>query len=545
MNKQHAVEEFLNNYRTRDLIKARVVVDYLGEIEKEEQRRILFELIKADDDFAIPMIAYLAYRHPEISRETPQLHNTLLEKAISSPSIILKCLVAPKPETGVYADLAGKIRLREALPLLRQLLNQAEETEALAAVIKTLGLLEDEKAVDSVGEYLFSDNEILQSAAMRALGDINNDKALQILFSSLEKLPGVRSKTLDILADLQTEASIHLLNNTLVSDSAEIRTLGKTRLIELGIKAIPVLTHNLSLNHPDLQIHTLNVLQEIGDDSAVKSVRHLLNSEPEDDNVRFAAFEALAHLPNLKGDYLLATGLTDRDDSIRLAAARAIDNNLDAVLTAGIKNMINNEDGESVRIIKAIIDAETTDLFVGLLDLPFFDKIGLDYVATKVHRDIRNHYLNLLKEKSRDTLVDRIEQKAKEHLPKKDRPLVCAVDDSPMILSVYRRVLNELGFEPVLFEFPESFLDWLPGNKPLALFTDLNMPKITGLELTSRVRRDYDSVALPIIMVTTQKEGKDDSELKETGVTRIMSKPFDTEAVRATLNELSISSGEP
>ncbi len=544
MKKQYAAEEFISNYKNKDLIKARVVLDYLDEMDKDEQRRILFELNKGSDEFAIPLIAYLIHRHPAIPRENPQLLDTVLEKAIASPSVILKSLVETRTEMVVYIDLVEQIRLKEALPLLRQLLKSTADLKVLTAVIKTLGKLEDSKAVDQIGEFLFSEEKTLQSAAIQSLGDIGSESSLQILFSALGRLPGATYKIIDILADLQTEPAIHLLNQTLVSKDAEIRTLGKSRLIDLGVKAIPVLANNLNLNRPDMQIHTLNVLQEIGDDSAVKAVRHLLNTEPEDDNVRFAAYEALAHLPNLKGDYILATGLTDRDDSIRLAAARAIDRNLDGVLTSGIKNMIKTEDAEAVRIIKAIVDAETTGLFVELLEQPFFSKIGTEYIATKVHPDIRNHYLDLLATEGLADLRDLIKQRADEMAPREDRALVCAVDDSVMILSVYRRVLNELGFEPMLFEFPEAFLDWLSDNSPVVVFTDLNMPGITGIELTRRVRKDFDSKTLPIVMVTTQKEGKDDEELKQAGVTRIMSKPFDTEAVRVTLNELAIKTTE-
>lgn len=58
-----------------------------------------------------------------------------------------------------------------------------------------------------------------------------------------------------------------------------------------------MLAENLCSGDPDVQIHSLNVLGDIGDPAAIAPIRKLLHSHPENPNVRFAAYEALGLYP--------------------------------------------------------------------------------------------------------------------------------------------------------------------------------------------------------------------------------------------------------
>jgi CheY-like chemotaxis protein len=100
-----------------------------------------------------------------------------------------------------------------------------------------------------------------------------------------------------------------------------------------------------------------------------------------------------------------------------------------------------------------------------------------------------------------------------------------------MILSIYKNTLHELGFEPVLFEFPASALEWLETNTPAMVLTDLNMPDITGIELTRRIRELFPKETLPVLMVTTQNEMTDHKAALEAGVNAIVNKPFTAESL--------------
>jgi CheY-like chemotaxis protein len=98
-----------------------------------------------------------------------------------------------------------------------------------------------------------------------------------------------------------------------------------------------------------------------------------------------------------------------------------------------------------------------------------------------------------------------------------------------MILNIYRTGLHNLGHASTLFEFPLEALGRLETEKPDILFTDLNMPKLTGIELARGARRLYPSGQLPIILVTTQDDSRDHADAYAAGIDAILLKPF-TEA---------------
>jgi CheY-like chemotaxis protein len=126
------------------------------------------------------------------------------------------------------------------------------------------------------------------------------------------------------------------------------------------------------------------------------------------------------------------------------------------------------------------------------------------------------------------------------------KPLVYAVDDSPVILKIYRRVLHALGCESLLFEQAEEAIARVETDRPVLILTDLNMPEVTGIDLAERVRRRYDRQELPIIMVTTQNEMTDNEAAWHVGVNTILNKPFTQEDIGQVLVEYGIvgSNGE-
>ena len=149
------------------------------------------------------------------------------------------------------------------------------------------------------------------------------------------------------------------------------------------------------------------------------------------------------------------------------------------------------------------------------------------------HKDTRQHYHDLLIEHGFKTFAKKITGNVAEA----EKPKIVAVDDSRMILNIYKATLHELGYDPVLFEFPASAIEWLQKEKPLMVLTDLNMPDITGVQLTEEIRKKYTSEELPIIMVTTQNEVNDNEAAREAGVNRILHKPFNAATLGAAIDE--------
>jgi CheY-like chemotaxis protein len=362
------------------------------------------------------------------------------------------------------------------------------------------------------------------------MGQIATPTAILRLSSKVGKDQKIDFQILDIFANIQDDICLRKLNETLQSRSAPIRNYARLKLTQIGVKAVPMLIENLLGRDCDQQILSLNILQSIGDESAALAIRNLINNHPKNANVRFAAFEALADLSNRKGDYVLAGGLSDPDSNVRLTAAKAIDRNLDTTLLNGVKNMVNNPGEEAHNIIKAIIDAQVENLFTGLLDVEYFQESTINYLGKFAHRDIRAFYIDIMTKKNLCDLAEKIKQLAQEY-QNQSKWKVCAVDDSRMVLHLYRSIITELGYEVILFSDPREAIDWLQNNQPDFLCTDLNMPEITGIDLIREVRKKYTKEMLPIMLVTTQNEINDNKAAWKAGVSGIIYKPFDSKMI--------------
>lgn len=72
--------------------------------------------------------------------------------------------------------------------------------------------------------------------------------------------------------------------------------------------------------------------------------------------------------------------------------------------------------------------------------------------------------------------------------------------------------------------------------KPAPVLTDLNMPEISGIELTEKIRKKYSSDELPVIMVTTQSDVQD-HESAAAGVNNILIKPFNADSLRDAMGK--------
>ncbi|MBW1644755.1 MAG: response regulator [Deltaproteobacteria bacterium] len=507
INSQHALEELLFNIKEQDSIKAKLVLEHLADFAPAIQKRMLFELSRSDARFSVPLLAFLLHRHPSLAASYPTVREVLKSRVVDDPDLLLARLRQPLPEVTVFLELAAELRLAAAVPAISRLLTTTTEVPVLTAAIIALGEIGVPSAVGAVREFLYADTRELVMAAVTALGRLASPAALQALAARMGGDAELDALVLEIMARVRNRYALEQLNKTLSSPAAFLRNRAKKHLAALGVRAVPVLLANLASEDQDLVIHTLNILGEIGAAEAVEPIRKLLHRQPEDANVRFAAYEALGMLPLAKGAYALAAGLQDPDANVRMAAARAVDRSFNEILAVGLQNMLAGGGEEAASLCRTVIDAHADRIVRNLVKEEVFRQAAVAYLAARAPAATREHYLSLFRREGVPELAALVEEKtAGAAAAARPRPLACAVDDSRMILKIYRSILHELGFEPVLFEFPAAALEWLAGEKPAVLLTDLNMPEITGIELISRVREKYARPELPIIMVTTQNE---------------------------------------
>lgn len=533
LNTQHMIEEIQDNIKTGDTLKTKLVLSHLADVDQKTQNRLIYELSRGEVSFTVPILLHLMNEHVEIVDALPIIKETLLSNLLAYPEMLIEFL----SDTGIkdkthLIHVAGELRFEEAVPALMYLVANSQDEPEINLIIETLGLIGDPQAINTLTDYLYAANRDLIITAIQALGQVGTPTAMHRLAERMGTDNEIDYMILSIFADVQDPVSLEKLNDTLRSHHAHMRIYAKQELIRIGAKSVPALIDNLLHDDPDFIIHTLNVLGDIKDESAIMPIRKLLGRDPKNANIRFAAYEALALLPLRKGAYTLTAGLTDREDHVCVAAARAIDRNYSDILTAGIKNILRSMDDEARHITKIIVNAQVDKVFLSLVPEEFFQELALIYLP-HTHQDTLKHYIEILNANGFEDFARKLKGDEDEGTKVK----VVAVDDSRMILNIYKATLHELGFEPVLFEFPATAIEWLQKEKPAIVLTDLNMPEITGIMMSAEIRKKYSAEELPIIMVTTQNEVNDNEAAYAAGVNKVMQKPFNAEILKAAMEE--------
>jgi two-component system, chemotaxis family, chemotaxis protein CheY len=118
---------------------------------------------------------------------------------------------------------------------------------------------------------------------------------------------------------------------------------------------------------------------------------------------------------------------------------------------------------------------------------------------------------------------------------------VLIVDDSAAIRKILQRVLRQAEV-PLgqVFEAGdgEEALTMLQSNKVGLILSDINMPKMDGLQFLSAVKAREDIKEVPVLMVTTEGSQAKVMEAVQLGAAGYVRKPFTAEQIKEKLNGL-------
>ncbi len=102
------------------------------------------------------------------------------------------------------------------------------------------------------------------------------------------------------------------------------------------------------------------------------------------------------------------------------------------------------------------------------------------------------------------------------------------VDDEPVMLEVVQILLEEEGYRHfVSVEDSTRAIDELVKSSPDILLLDLDMPKVDGFEVLTKVRALEDYQYMPVIILTASENPDNKLRALELGATDFLSKPVD------------------
>lgn len=132
-----------------------------------------------------------------------------------------------------------------------------------------------------------------------------------------------------------------------------------------------------------------------------------------------------------------------------------------------------------------------------------------------------------------------------------DLKRILLVEDSPQDVELTLGALeeNKLANEVVVVRDGEEALEYLyrrgrfklrsPGH-PAVVLLDLKLPKLSGLEVLSRVKSDESLKTIPIVMLTSSREDRDLQQSYKMGVNAYVVKPVNFQDFVSSMKELGL-----
>jgi len=114
---------------------------------------------------------------------------------------------------------------------------------------------------------------------------------------------------------------------------------------------------------------------------------------------------------------------------------------------------------------------------------------------------------------------------------------IVIVEDEVNIANAEKLILQS-DFNVHLAHDGEEGLRLIRKIRPDAVVLDLMLPKMSGLEVCKRIRKDSQLEAVKIVMVTAKNEDQDEARGMERGADDYITKPFEPVELRHVINQV-------
>jgi two-component system chemotaxis response regulator CheY len=117
-------------------------------------------------------------------------------------------------------------------------------------------------------------------------------------------------------------------------------------------------------------------------------------------------------------------------------------------------------------------------------------------------------------------------------------PDVLVVDDSAAIRKILQRVLRQTGMAiRTIHEAGdgEEALEILKVHQPALVLTDINMPKMDGLQFLAALKGSDQWRSIPVVMITTEGGEAKVGEAVKLGAAGYVRKPFTADQIKEKL----------
>jgi two-component system cell cycle response regulator DivK len=103
---------------------------------------------------------------------------------------------------------------------------------------------------------------------------------------------------------------------------------------------------------------------------------------------------------------------------------------------------------------------------------------------------------------------------------------VLIVEDNELNMKLFNDLLEAFGYNTVKTRDGRTAVAMARTHKPDLIIMDIQLPEISGLEVTRQLKNDPELAAIPVVAVTAFAMRGDEQRIREGGCEAYLSKPI-------------------
>ncbi|MEE8549167.1 MAG: response regulator, partial [Alphaproteobacteria bacterium] len=103
---------------------------------------------------------------------------------------------------------------------------------------------------------------------------------------------------------------------------------------------------------------------------------------------------------------------------------------------------------------------------------------------------------------------------------------VLIVEDNELNLKLFRDLLEAHGYETLQTKDGMEVMQLARDHKPNLILMDIQLPEVSGLEVTKWIKEDEELKSIPVIAVTAFAMKGDEEKMREGGCEAYIAKPI-------------------
>ena len=130
------------------------------------------------------------------------------------------------------------------------------------------------------------------------------------------------------------------------------------------------------------------------------------------------------------------------------------------------------------------------------------------------------------------------ERREKPRVNAREGTRMLIVDDSPTIVAMLRKFLQQNGYQTLEAGDAEKGIEIARAERPSMIFLDIVLPGMNGFAALRQLRRDPVTREIPIIMISGNEQATEQFYAQRIGADDFMKKPFSRSEVFARIERL-------